>query len=129
MMKKRGRKGRLFLCFRPISVDDDLRPTKKLKLPTDSSGEEEGNYVCGEGIIKEKHCHRFSGALKSVMSDIFMVSVYIIPYMFIYNYNLLLFLLDVVIRKIMIIMQSFSFITVSINSSEYVMIDYVFGNT
>lgn len=67
-MKKRGRRSRLFLCFRPSYIDDDQRPTKKLKIPSDSSEEEDDNLPA----IKEKHCHRFSGALKSAMSDLFM---------------------------------------------------------
>lgn len=74
MMKKRGRRNRLLLCFRPSYVDDDLRPIKKLKIPTDTSGEEDGN-VPADGLMKEKHS-RFSGALKSAMSDLFMVSTF-----------------------------------------------------
>ncbi|KAL8107593.1 hypothetical protein AgCh_024127 [Apium graveolens] len=42
---------------------------KKLKIPTDTSGEEDGDVPAPE-IIQEKHS-RFSGALKSAMSDLF----------------------------------------------------------
>ncbi|WOH09962.1 hypothetical protein DCAR_0729423 [Daucus carota subsp. sativus] len=69
-MRKRGRRSRLLLCLWPVSVDDEHRPMKKLKIPTDPNGEEDGDVFDAE-IAKEKHQHRFPGALKSVMSDLF----------------------------------------------------------
>ncbi|KAK1368174.1 hypothetical protein POM88_034266 [Heracleum sosnowskyi] len=69
-MKKR--RSRLFLCFRPSYVEDDHRPTKKLNFPSDTSGDEEDDNVPDAAGTREKHCHRFSGALKSAMSDLFM---------------------------------------------------------
>ena len=75
-MRKRGRRSRLLLCLWPVSVDDEHRPMKKLKIPTDPNGEEDGDVFDAE-IAKEKHQHRFPGALKSVMSDLFAVSTYL----------------------------------------------------